>query len=46
VVVGARTGGGAAFTLSLPLAGGSMSRPPAPRGVGAAAHPAARAGSE
>ena len=46
VVVGARNGGGAAFTLSLPLASGSMSRPPAPRGAGAAAHPAARAGSE
>jgi two-component system OmpR family sensor kinase len=42
LVVGGRAGGGAAFTLSLPLAGGADSRPPAPRGSGTADQPAAR----
>ena len=32
LVVGARDGGGAAFTLSLPLAGGADGRPIATRG--------------
>ena len=42
LVVGAREGGGAAFTLSLPLAGRSDGRPIATRGAGTAAQPAAR----
>jgi signal transduction histidine kinase len=42
LVVGAREGGGAAFTLSLPLAGGVDGRPSGTRGAGSAAQPVTR----
>ena len=46
LVVGARDGGGAAFTLSLPLAGSADGRPIATRGAGTAAQPAVRSVGE